>query len=174
MTPEEWMNKNYGTGRTLTNTNNNLPAVKYHPNGRKSKLTKYAREVMILEIAEMILKGTERSIIVDVLHKKYNYSLNTVNDLISEGNAKACTLFTPEEINLAKRQIKNVSEEIMFDQLGFGIARVKAAELLGKLMGLFKPEIAIQNITNNFDASKLSDEDLLTLKALSEKKQDEQ
>ena len=78
MTPEEWMNKNYGTGRTLTNTNNNLPAVKYHPNGRKSKLTKYAREVMILEIAEMILKGTERSIIVDVLHKKYNYSLQNM------------------------------------------------------------------------------------------------
>ena len=167
MTPEQWMNKNYGTGQTQT-----LAIIK-KPAHRRSILTKYARELMIVNIAEMILQGKQRSDIINTIHNTYNYSINTCKDLICEGQTLAAQQFTPEELQLAKRQIKAISEEIMFSPEELSFVRLKAGELLGKITGAFKPEIAIQNNIYNIDSKPMTDEELLALKAISQKKTDE-
>jgi len=131
---------------------------------KKQRCDKVQRDLVLLELAEMMLKGRPRSEMVDVLINKHNYSINTTGDLISDAMKVAAKQFSTEEIDLAKRQIKQLSEDIMFDKEEFSMSRLKAAELLAKLMRAFQPEVAIQNNTvNNLNFKDMSLQELKEL-----------
>lgn len=124
------------------------------------KLAKLQRRKMINEVAVMILKNKKRDDIVNFIVDKYQYSPKTTNDLICEAQAFAARKFTDEEVDLAKRQIYDLTQEIMNDEDEIGLSKLRAAELLGKLMKAFQPDVAIQNNTMNLNLSNLTTEEL--------------
>jgi hypothetical protein len=118
------------------------------------------REKMMNEVVALLYKCTARSKIEEHI-LSYGYSQGTLKDLIVEATRLAAKKITKDEAELAKQQIKELAEAIIGDPEEFGMTKIKAAELLGKLMKTFQPEVAIQNnVTNNLDMSKLTPEQL--------------
>ena len=152
---------------------NNLPVINKPHGHRRSILGKYQRSLMIIAIAEMILSGKLRSDIVDVIHNTYGYSINTIKDLLLEAQTYAAKQLTPEERELIKNQIIGVGQDILLKVDNDNFSRLKAGELLSKVLGFGKPEIAIQqNIYNNVDTSKWTDEECRAIVSITEKKKD--
>jgi len=133
---------------------------KHKAKGRVSVVSSPVREKMMNEVVALLYKCTARSKIEEHI-LSYGYSQGTLKDLIVEATRLAAKKITKDEAELAKLQIKTLAETIMNDEDEFSMARIKAGELLGKLMKTFQPEVAIQNnITNNLDMSHLSPEQL--------------
>lgn len=130
---------------------------------RKSNLTSLQRSNMIQEIGALILNSTPRMEIVKYIVETYGYSPKTTNDLISEGQKAIAKSFTNEELEVAKQQIKHLAEKIMSDDDEFSMGRIKAAELLMKIMKLSAPETAIQNNTINLNVKDLTMDELKQL-----------
>lgn len=123
-------------------------------------ITSFQREKMMNEVVTMLYKCTSRPKIEEHI-LTYGYSPSTLKDLIAEATHLAAKKITRDEAELAKQQIKDLAESIINDTEEFSMARIKAGELLGKLMRAFQPEIAIQNnTTNNLDMSKLTPEQI--------------
>ena len=114
---------------------------------RKSKLTKYAREDMINQLGVMILKCTPRPKLVEYLVEKYNYSPKTTADIICEAQKSVAKSFTTEEVDVARVQIKTLCENIIFDEDEIGLSKLRAGELLMKLMKLNNPDVQVNNNT---------------------------
>jgi len=111
---------------------------------------------MIDELIIMLYKCTKRSE-MEAKIIEYGYSKGTIKDIMAEVQRKAAKKFTDEDIDIAKQQIKELSETIMSDIDEFSMARIKAAELLGKLMKAFNIDVAIQNnVVNNLNLSELT------------------
>ena len=130
---------------------------------KKLALTRFQRQRMITEVATLILRNKPRDEIVEYIMKKYHYARQTTNDIIVEAQHEAAKTFTSQEIEIAKRQIKTMAEDIMFDPDEISLSRLRAGELLGKLMKAFQPEVAVQN--NNLTLN-LKDLTLNELKSL--------
>jgi len=138
---------------------NNLPE-KHKAKGRPSVLSSIQRDIMMNEIVAMLYKCTPREKIEEYI-LSCGYSRGSLKDLIAEATHLAAKKITTDEAELAKQQIKTLAETIMNDEDEFSMARIKAGELLGKLMRTFQPEVAIQNnVVNNLDMSKLTPEQL--------------
>jgi len=134
--------------------------VKHIPKGSVSIFSKTQREQMIDELIILLYKCTKRSE-MEAKIIEYGYSKGTVKDIMAEVQQKAAKKFTPEEIEVSKRQIKELSEDIMADKDEFSMARIKAAELLGKITKSFNPDVAVQNnIVNNLNLSELTTEEI--------------
>ena len=134
--------------------------LKHKATGRKEVVSVVVREQMMNEIIAMLYKCTERQKIEEHV-LSYGYSRGSLKDLIAEATRKAAKKITKDESELAKQQIKTLAESIMNDDDEFSMSKIKAAELLGKLMRAFQPEVAIQNnISNTLDMSKLSPEQI--------------
>ena len=114
---------------------------------KKSKLTKCERENMINELGVMILKCTPRPKLVEFLVEKYNYSPKTTNDLICEAQKSVAKSFTTEEVDIARAQIKALCEGIINDDDEIGLSKLRAGELLMKLMKINSPDIQVNNNT---------------------------
>jgi hypothetical protein len=115
------------------------------------------------ELVKMIYKNKPRSEMIEKV-LSYGYSESTVANILFEAQHMAAQQFSDEDVVQAKNQIKLLTEEIMWDDDEFAIAKIKAAELLGKLMKVFNPDIAIQNnTTNNLNLSELTPEQLKSL-----------
>lgn len=127
---------------------------------KTNTLAKVSRIKMMNEIVQLILKCKPREYIVNVLVKKYKYSVSTTPDLIAEAQKLAAQKFTEDDVFIAKQQIKKLSEDIISDEEEFAMTRIKAAELLGKLMKAFESEININNNVNTLNLSGLSTEQL--------------
>jgi hypothetical protein len=141
MTPKEWMD----------NQGNNLPVVKKKAH-RRSVLSKYQRELMIIAVAEMILSGVSRSDIVDRVHVNYGYSVNTIKDIIVEAQTMAAKQFSPEEIKIVARKIDALYSRTLGDTEKSIMWKLKAADQWAKLHGLYKPDALIQiNINAELD-----------------------
>lgn len=133
---------------------------KHITKGSTSILSKAQREQMIDELIVMLYKCTKRSE-MEAKIIEYGYSQGTVKDIMAEVQHKAAKKFTSQEIEVSKRQIKELSEDIMADKDEFSMARIKAAELLGKITKSFNPDVAVQtNITNNLNLSELTTEQI--------------
>ena len=134
--------------------------VKHKSKGRVAVVCPPVREKMLNEVVALLYKCTPRPRIEEHI-LSYGYSQGTLKDLIVEATRLAAKKITRDEAELAKQQIKSLAETIMNDEDEFSMARIKAGELLGKLMKTFQPEIAIQNnISNNLDMSKFTPEQI--------------
>lgn len=124
---------------------------------RSPKLLGKKRELMLKDIGRMILKCRPRLEIEETLMTKYKYSWGTTADIICEAQRYVAKKFTDEEILIAKQQIKEMCESVMSDEDEISLSKLRAGELLGKLMKAFNPDIAIQNnTTNNINLSELT------------------
>jgi hypothetical protein len=133
---------------------------KYRAKGRQEVVPTVMREKMMNEVVALLYKCTARQKI-EAHILSYGYSQGSLKDLIAEATKLAAKKITKDEAELAKLQIKTLAETIMNDEDEFSMSKIKAAELLGKLMKTFQPEVAIQNnVTNNLDMSKLTPEQL--------------
>lgn len=138
----------------------NQSLEKHRAKGRVAVVTSTARDIMMNQVVALLYKCTSRQKIEEHI-LSYGYSNATLKDLIAEATHLAAKKITKDEAELAKQQIKQLSETIMNDEDEFSMARIKAGELLGKLMRVFNPEIAIQqNTTNNLNFSELTPEQI--------------
>ena len=102
---------------------------------------------MINQLGVMILKCTPRPKLVEYLVEKYNYSPKTTADIICEAQKSVAKSFTTEELDVARVQIKTLCENIIFDEDEIGLSKLRAGELLMKLMKLNNPDVQVNNNT---------------------------
>ena len=130
---------------------------------KQNRLTKFQRRKMINEASVMILKNKSKDMVMTMFIQKYGYSPNTAEDLYCEAQRFAARKFTDQEVDLAKRQIYDLTQEIMHDDEELSLSKLKAAELLGELMKAFQPDVAIQQNTLNLNLSQLTTEELIKI-----------
>lgn len=131
-----------------------LPVIKKQAH-RRSILSKYERELMIIAIAEMILTSKPRSEIIDEVHVTYGYSINTIKDLLTEANVVAAKSFDPEHIKTVANIIDSLYAGIIGKPDEFVMWKLKAADQWAKLHGLYKPDSLIQVNINQGLSEKL-------------------
>jgi len=111
---------------------------------RKSNLTSIGREVMIDDIAGMILKCKKRKNIMNVIVRKYGYSPTTAKDIFTEANKYIAKNFSQDEVKIAARKVNDLYERTIEEKETHVRWKLIAADQMSKLFGHYKPDTMIQ------------------------------